>query len=167
MIKPELYKRTTDILYQAYFKGTLEHSNCYACAVGNMVAASCDITFEQKVVGGQFEWVWKGHAYPGHVGWGRVFITSCFGQMVDENNYIDEPKRQIDSTGYRLHELAKIEYAFEAAPRGQNDEDWMFNGLAAVLDVLKEIHQATDQDLLTNNNNRFKEQYQKRTSCAV
>jgi hypothetical protein len=44
-------------------------------------------------------------------------------------------------TGYSVHEIHQIEYAFENAPyQGDDTEEWMFNGLMAVVDVLAEIH---------------------------
>jgi hypothetical protein len=50
-------------------------------------------------------------------------------------------------SGYKVHELQIIEDAFENANEGNSREDWMYNGLVAVLDVLKEIHEVTDEDL--------------------
>lgn len=41
MKRPELYQKTVDILVKAYFDDTLQHGNCYACAVGNIIAGNC------------------------------------------------------------------------------------------------------------------------------
>lgn len=160
MIKPELYKRTTDILYQAYFKDTLEHMNCYACAVGNLVAANMGKSFcidqkaeEQKIF-------WAGYEpYSGREGrkpsWHPL-----------HTNKTQNP--EILSTGYSVEDLCGIEEAFEYAhSHVESTETNMFNGLCAVLNILAEIHQVTDQDLLTSNNNRFKEQYERRAVKIV
>jgi hypothetical protein len=49
--------------------------------------------------------------------------------------------KHINATGYSVHEIHQIEYAFENAPyQGDDTEEWMFNGLMAVVDVLAEIH---------------------------
>lgn len=167
MIKPELYKRTTDILYQAYFNHTLEHQNCYACAVGNLVAANMCKRFVIDEALTEQKLYWEGY--------NSYDIKSTGGKDVSWFGIIKRVfshgsgnhHEEIISTGYTIMELTRIEHAFEVCERGKNDEDWMFNGLVAVLEVLKEIHQVTDQDLLTNNNNRFKEQYERRTVKTV
>ena len=45
--------------------------------------------------------------------------------------------RAIAESGYSVDELARIEFAFESVPLG---EDRMFKGLMAVVDVLSDIH---------------------------
>lgn len=162
MIKPELYKRTTDILYQAYFNDTLSHNDCAACAVGNICAGNG----VPKMKGGAL----AENGFYNNASWGLVFMTGLGEQRIDSEYinpdsewYKEAVAKVIDATGYSWTELAKIEFAFESARDGIYDpEEQMFAGLVAVLDVLKDIHQVTDQDLLTANNNRFKEQYQKR-----
>jgi hypothetical protein len=66
--------------------------------------------------------------------------------ILNIEEYIDEAKFEIDSTGYSVKDLAKIEFAFETAQKGNTEDDWMFNGLMAVIDVLAEIHNI---DLIT------------------
>jgi hypothetical protein len=136
MINEQLYRKTVDILFQAYFNDTLKHDDCSACAVGNMVAANMGITTQQLTP--------RIHL---RQGWNRVFTTfTSTRQFINPKGYVpgSEAKTQIDSTGYCWQDLAKIEFAFETAPKGESDEDWMFNGLVAVLDVLKDIHQVED-----------------------
>lgn len=147
MIREQLYKKTVDILFDAYFKGTLEHSDCNACAVGNIVAANCD------------EYVTQNRGF----GWPRVFttVTNSDGshqQIITPDNYDGEAKRQIEVTGYSWKQLAKIELAFETADKGTSDEDYMFNGLVDVLEVLKEIHQVEDEPAQTSKT-RFENHY--------
>lgn len=156
MIKPELYHKTVGILYDAYFNDTLERGNCHACAVGNMIAANCKIPFDQFIM-------WS----IGIPEWDRVFRTAEKIQIKNPWEYSSIAKEQIDSTGYSWKELAKIEFAFETASSQGTIEDKMFAGLVAVLKVLKEIHQVTDEDLLQSNNKRFKDHYNKRVGATV
>lgn len=133
MIREQLYKKTVDILFNAYFDDTLKHKYCNACAVGNLIRINMGLPRNWWTV------------------WEDVFCTvttidNTKEQRICPNAYRGMAKDQIDSTGYTWQELAKIEHAFEMAPYGTTEEDWMFNGLVAVLEVLKEIHQVTDED---------------------
>lgn len=161
MIKPELYKRTTDILYQAYFNDTLDHHNCYACAVGNLIAANMCKRFVVDETLNEQKLHWEGYnSYAMNSTAGKD--VNWFAIVRGVSWKTNDRDGEIASTGYTIQELAKIEHAFENCKEGKNKEDYMFNGLVAVLEVLKDIHQVTDQDLLTSNNNRFKEQYERR-----
>lgn len=139
MIKPELYHKTIGILVKAYLNDTLIPGNCAACAVGNLIAASMKITYTNPAVRSCIDW--KEHA----IRWDQVFCTRNGYQFINENKYEGEAKEQIDSTGYTWHELAKIEAAFESTPRGV--EDIMYFGLMAVINVLGEIHQASESEV--------------------
>lgn len=151
MIKPELYKKTVDILFDAYFNDELRHGECSACAVGNICKGNGVPVYNHLMY----------NAY-NNAAWRNVFSTSdSWGQIVDEHFYVGEAKRVIDATGYTWQELAKIEYAFESAPKGNSEEDWMFNGLVAVLEVLKQIHQVEDNEPEVT---RFKNHYQTLTA---
>ena len=135
------FENSVDVLVKAYMNDTLVHGNCYACAVGNLVAASCGFKYINKnnsLVNVQ----WEGVRYPGRGsdGWGSVFTTSGMKQRLNPEYYTGSPKKQIDSTGYSLCELMKIEFAFETARSRSTIDDSMFNGLLAVVDVLAEIH---------------------------
>lgn len=165
MIREELYNKTVDILYQAYFNDTLEHSNCYACAVGNLIAANLGRKLCVDPTVKEQKFFWEDYApysrYDGkQAGWFPL------------DNPIPEPDFDIEvgSTGYSVKELIKIERAFENANEvdgSTGDDVFMFNGLVAVLDVLREIHQVTDEDLITGNNKRFKDHYNKKVRALV
>lgn len=134
------FEKTVDILVKAYLNGTLEHGKCSACAVGNLVAAAKGTSPIPLVYGGfHFDTFANGD----NANWHHVFMTVADGQEVHSSRYRGPIKEQIDSTGYPWQDLARIEYAFETAPGqcsdGLNDE-WMFNGLMAVVDVLADIH---------------------------
>lgn len=136
MKNKELFEKTVGILVNAYRNNTLRHGDCQACAVGNIIAANCGIDGTMS----RTEWKEK----TGEVallGWGSVFMTGECYQRINESKYKGAAKFQIDSTGYTWKELAKIEYAFETAPKGNNDDDWMLNGLLSVYNVLCDIHE--------------------------
>jgi hypothetical protein len=83
-----------------------------------------------------------------------IAYNFLFGHMCVPLSEIDEHGRTayqeakglVAASGYTEEELAEIEYAFEIADQGNSREDWMFNGLVAVLDELKRIHDVSDQD---------------------
>lgn len=155
----ELYNKTVDILFQAYFDDTLVHGNCQACAVGNMVAANTG----KKVR--RFEKGYKGVGWDcGWTVWQCVFMTDpgTLYQVKEPAFYVGEAKFQIDATGYYWEDLAAIEYAFETADKGQSEEDYMFNGLVAVLEVLKQIHEIDDN---TDQLERFTAHHKVRVSA--
>lgn len=123
-MKPASFENSVDVLIKAYMNDTLDHGTCGACAVGNLV----------------FEATGKETAWDR--GWGSVFFTDPHSknQFFKPREYYGNAKHEIDSTGYPLKSLMRIEYAFETARKGKCSDDWMFNGLMAVVDVLAEIH---------------------------
>lgn len=136
------FNHTMDLLVKAYMNDTLKHAECEACAVGNICRGdsqwnSCFITVEGKQIRAKEDEIIVRSAF------GIIKVTSLY----DPKNPKDaiEIKRQsidlIASTGYSIDELARIEFTFEKAMRGKNSDDYMFNGLMAVLDVLAEIHE--------------------------
>jgi hypothetical protein len=144
------FNHTVNVLVQAYLKNELEHSKCSACAVGNIVAEAIgtkpgrhpDVPrcFMNSYFDDGRQTLWQ-----------AVFMTSDGKQSIDLDLYDFGAKDRIDATGYSVIELASIEKAFELAPRPEIaspkhspeytlNEEWMFNGLMAVVDVLAEIH---------------------------
>lgn len=136
MKNQSLFNRTIGILVKAYFDGTLLHGYCASCAVGNIVGANngktCDIIRP---------WVFSDGTFPL---WERVFVTSFFRQKIYINKYEGDAKKEIDSTGYSLNELASIEFSFETASR---EGDWEFNGLMSVCDTLMQIHECSIEEI--------------------
>lgn len=132
------FQNTVDILVKAYLNNTLEHGDCGACAVGNLVSAAI----------GPFEamppYLENGKVAEEGIGWPNVFCTIENGyQIIRSNKYEGLAKEQIDSTGYSRQDLARIEEAFEYHNHTYTrlDEDQaMFEGLMAVVDVLADIH---------------------------
>lgn len=152
MIGQELYNRTVQILVDAYFKDELIHGKCHACAVGNIINNYKPFTKLEI------------HEVNGHgsnrAGWSKVFCTynahsMSQSQIIRMSEYNGKAKKQIDSTGYSVEELAKIEFWFETADKGETKEDYMFNGLMAVIDVLDEIHENKDTLATVRTKNKF------------
>lgn len=132
--RPELYRKTVNILFDAYFNDTLEHGNPCGCAIGNIVASNLGFQFKMS---GDGRMIWKN----GHPNWYYK---------------IGDADRQISSTGYSPKEVSLIEKRFEGVSRAPRKDERMFNGLVAVLDVLKQIHEVTeDEETLP----RFKAHY--------
>lgn len=135
----EKFNRTVAVLVAAYLNNTLRHGECAACAVGNIIAA--EIGAVPTDSGDEFlGWSWMRNQVEITVGWHHVFCTSEGSQKQSPLNYYGQIKRQIDASGYTWKELAKIEAAFESSMVGESEDDWMFNGLMDVVEVLSEIH---------------------------
>lgn len=159
MKRPELYHKTVGILVDAYFNDTLAHGNCHACAVGNMIAANkgYEVTPSKilnKNDSHRFGWD-NYNAYeflPGY--YNSPLYPSWFTELSsDKKSSIAES--QIRATGYTSAELQLIELSFERATRGDTDDEWMFNGLMAVIDVLDKIHENNDTEITTHSKQRF------------
>jgi hypothetical protein len=129
MNRPELYKKTVDILFDAYFNDTLRHNNCMACAVGNIVAAGMGYEYDG--------YIWRGH------------IDFDYFRAVKMGEVTELGLAQVISTGYCVDELDRIESAFEGVYWETSEisgEGLMLNGLVAVLDALKRIHEIEDNE---------------------
>jgi len=120
------FNHTVNILVQAFFKGTLEHRDCTACAVGNIIRGNGYTLKKDRESSYTF---WLRH------------IEGVFRRNYGQYDY-EEAMSQIDSTGYTPFELHQIETAFEKSYYydSQDHEQERFNGLMAVVDVLASIH---------------------------
>jgi hypothetical protein len=118
------FYNTVDILVKAYLNDTLEHQNCAACAVGNIIAAANgSIMLKIPPYGcSKLTVITK----PEIESW------FSFSQRV-----LETP--QTLNTGYEWYELATIERAFESV-YGMEASDITFEGLMKVVEVLSEIH---------------------------
>jgi hypothetical protein len=131
----ELFNKSVGILVDAYRNDTLRHGDYCGCAVGNLIASNCGY----KIIttnSSSFEWSFSS---------GILWYTTY--THLDEANKC-KVKKQIESTGYLYEELMKIEKSFEKSDRGNNDDDWMFNGLLAVYDILCNIHEMDKEEVI-------------------
>lgn len=124
------FEHTVNVLLKAYLNDTLQHADCYACAVGNIIAHNLNI----KICPILKIWERSGPV------WDEVFMTSNGIQSFVKENYRGDSRFQIESSGYTLRQLAKIEFAFETAEYSDDADQYMFNGLMRVIDMLSEIH---------------------------
>lgn len=134
MTQLEKFHDTVGILVKAYLNGELAHRSCTACAVGNLVAAKMGTRPLRDA---------RNHK----TGFNNNYYENGVSQTwFSYSNYGPQKSDQSEMTGYSIAQLTIIEKAFEDTPSPdtgyldyQNDE-WMFNGLMDVVDVLAEIH---------------------------
>jgi hypothetical protein len=147
MKHPELYQKTVDILVQAYFEDLLQHSNCSACAVANIILASHNLK-PVKIHGGAIMWPISKLKFAG-------FQSESWYDICRFNQKPSEYWIENNKTGYSWTQLSLIEKAFEWASRGDSGDKWMFNGLMAVIDALDEIHENKDCHITNETKGKF------------
>ncbi len=130
------FENSVNVLVKAYLNDTLEHANCYACAIGNLVAAANNKTYTKCTDSTYLKLALlenDGRYYTEKLGgnWYDVVIPL----QPDPNSKL--ALIEIDSIGYSVVQVIRIERAFEGASK---HGDRMFNGLMDVVDVLAEIH---------------------------
>ena len=157
----EVYDNAVNVLLDAYNNETLEHENCYACAVGNLVADANNyklIETDDIVI----KFKWDNDTSPD---WANSAMDRV-GKKGRLDWYLGESKRQIDSTGMSIEELVKIECAFEGVfvymdfNRDNLSKRNQFNGLCEVLKVMEtmveeEVSHKENMDKLETIKNKF------------
>lgn len=130
------FEHSVNVLVKAYVNDTLQHGNCWACAVGNLICEAKGYHYLNNA------WYSQEHKTIIGTNWPAFFMTDAISKKqspsVCHNAKIG--LQEIESTGYSTEELARIEFAFETAPIGVTLDDYMFNGLMAVVDILADIH---------------------------
>lgn len=146
MKNKELYNKTIGILVDAYFKGTLQHENACACAVGNLISANQGIKIARGDSSDRIYWpehsaLWYGYA--------------MISRMPDEQDIL--AFEQIRSTGYTFDEIIRIEHAFESVNETHytDEDERQFRSLMKVVDVLDQIHENTDGNLTAQTKKSF------------
>lgn len=126
------FNHSVSVLVTAYLNGTLQNMNCYACAVGNLVADACGYKFVNITPEGneRITVAWLNERYPVD-GWYGIVVR---GRRSTSATY------QVKATGYSVEELGKIEEVFENKCHINGDDESTFKSLMAVVDVLAEIH---------------------------
>jgi hypothetical protein len=141
------FDQTVNVLVKAYLNDELAHKVCSACAVGNLVAHALGTKPKRNPINSpiEFDNTQFEDGTPTH--W--YYLVQHEGGVI--NDMVS--RNQCVATGYTVHQLRKIESAFENAegdpgnihsgmfPGRCIDPVWMFNGLMAVVDVLAEIHE--------------------------
>lgn len=184
MKKPELYQKTVDILLDAYNKRHLFHGVCSACAVGNIINANTPPAERISDLLLTPYTSYDGETCTLNIPtpyilpkWQNIFRTiRSFDDDVESEHIVRNPTsirikhpelfernykpaiEQCERTGYSIDELIRIEHAFETCPTGNSEQEFQFNGLVAVLDVLRDIHEV-DEDSHTENSEKLKTIY--------
>lgn len=135
MKNEQLFNKTVSILVNAYHHGTLVYSSVCACAVGNLIAANCG--FKIINVDGKLEWDDANALWGSDINYGEGTVS------IQNDYWTPKAMEQIKSTGYNIHEIAKIEQAFFKG-QAYGSEDRNFPALMKVIDVLMEIHEANE-----------------------
>ena len=149
------FDHTVSVLVNAYVDDKLKHQDCSCCAVGNIISHACG--YKREVLNDKPFWT-KGNKVFKPIKWLNAFGTNVVDHQPGFLNWIVGNKHRVikswmkpekidstveawaEATGYTIMELARIESAFERAEFGKSKDEWMFNGLMAVVDVLAEIH---------------------------
>jgi len=128
MNREKLYFKTVDILLDAYNNGTLLSGNCYACAVGNLVAANMGFRYEKvdNPILSTYNLKWEGFPNYGDLSSiedGRTKIQrltwigglkyTLAGNIIESKRLSEKGRAQLESTGYTMEEIGNIEYSFE------------------------------------------------------
>lgn len=142
MKNEKLFNETIDKLVKAYFEGTLRHRQCSACAVGNIIGTDR----------------WMYHFYTSKKQQEPHNQAIPIRIYRKDKEYIQAKWSPIENpfpySDYSMQELMEIEWAFETADMGKNRDDWEFNGLMKVVEVLQKIHEC-DAATTTATKERF------------
>lgn len=118
---PKRFTDAVNSLVEAFFDGELQAKDCNACAVGNICGGS----------------QWKEAfctLYDGHQA--RYFEHEDF--PTNESEF--EAQQMVESTGYSMREMARVEQTFESVSYDKyNGIEDQHERLMAVLDVLMDI----------------------------
>ncbi len=121
------FEHSVDVLVKAFLNDTLQHCNCHACAVGNLIADANELVYDREwcsiIVAKEKD--------------GKSFPMDWYGS--EDAIGEERGKKEMLSTGYQPHEIWKIERAFESAVEGTKDER-MYDGLMRVVEALADIH---------------------------
>lgn len=191
MNRPDLYQKTIDTLVDAYYKDELKHSDCHACAVGNILKepakemgvshamwtmkfittnSPARPTLNQRIAPPGYVILPSFLGYqcvPTNKSHAYAGISHPYPRIYDKNMLSRnewEALQLIALSGYSVSELAKIEFAFENVSKGNDEDEHMFNGLMAVVKTLDEIHDNTDEVITKKQVQRFVD---KPAACTV
>jgi len=150
-----------DVFLNAIKKGTLASGNCYACAVGNLVASGMGVKLISNLVASGIgvkliKIICNINDEVDNSNWSKLFSTFGGIQTIyyKELDNLDV-KQSIEATEFTWEELAKIEFAFEintkirfAAYALFTDEEIrkdQVKGLEAVIQVMLDFDDCKDK----------------------
>lgn len=138
MTEKEKFDKSVGVLVNAYLNSTLQHRDGCGCVIGNLVAAACGLRLSRYNLGAA--WDEKGM----EPDW---FVALCEVRFQETRNAeeVRKGKEQIESTGYTIQQIDRIEAAFESVYI-YDDIDG-YKGLMKVVDVLADIHHVELSDV--------------------
>lgn len=142
-MKTATFEHSVNVLLKAYLNDTLEHGKCSACAVGNMLGTERWSHYFVTASNEEGEFTQHKHkeGFVYGINWFGLITCIPFDDLpLDVKPKAIEGKEAIKNSGYSIENLQEIEFAFETAPMDNSEDDYMFNGLMAVIDVLAQIH---------------------------
>lgn len=181
MITEKIYDEVLGVLIKAYEDGTLLRTSPCGCEIGNLIAHYNGYKYDPialKYDTMPAKWITKDgkDVYPT---WIFKFVTV---EVENPNNeeyiykhriigskcqilYPHNPEgyHQLRSIPLPLKILLDIEWAFETAPYGEDDDEGMFNGLMASIEILDKYFQAS-KEKSEQKKNRLKEVYNNKLS---
>ncbi len=103
-----------DIFLDALNNGTLAKGTCFACAVGNLVAAGMDAVVIHQIDGNKHKY----DCTKNNKDWSQLFYTPPSGKQATTDyekvfKHLPRLKKEIENTNFTVYELAQIEFAFE------------------------------------------------------
>jgi len=157
MNRPNIYKKSVEILHDAYIRDYIGYFSCACGAAGNLIRANMGYKYEGDEK--SHWWRDKNNSQVKN-SWINTYMFDGTEIIFDKSNYVGLAKVQIDSTGYSLEELATIDTVFDQSPDDYEEiEDSIFSGLNAVIDCLKTIHEV-EEEVIARDKEKFKKHYQ-------
>lgn len=151
------FNNAINALVQAFFTDTLAKGTCTACAVGNICAAAMGAKVVPYAHSKNLFAAIKEGKEVNNYSWNCLFFTDPTGKqrIAEEPEEYPFAVKIIESTGYTIQELARVEKAFETHTKidslyyyltytkAEIMED-QYNGLMAVVNTLCEIEGIED-----------------------
>jgi len=151
MNRNELYHKTLDILFDAYYQNKIRYRCCGRCPVAQLIAGNMGY---KVYTFGNWE---NGDVEISHSYW--LHLMQC-GNNLDRKitllrkiglSRYELEEKHLAATGYTVAELIMIERAFECSfDVDKDDRKDILKGLTAVFAVLRHIHQISVEDFETD-----------------
>lgn len=148
MNRPELFKKTYDIMLAKWQEDVIEPRSACGCWIGSLIAGNAEqIPENERPEALRL----KREGILVNAEWSRLFSTSYSRFTMEAYQYrsFDKAERyhdakiQVDITGYTMEELANMEYAFESMFSQSEDIN---ESIMSALDSLLKIHDVDDDE---------------------
>lgn len=148
--KENRFDEAIKALVKGFFKGTLAKGNCMACAVGNIVNHSIGQKIETSLLN--------------TIDAAGTFWYDALVPDISSDEEISNGEKEIQTTGYSVDEIRRIERTFEYHTEIDYDDyptnykkdpaiiKDQYNGLMAVVEVLCELEGHNEEKLKETKN---------------